>query len=315
MKTEFLVGNTGFVGSNLALQHKFTGLFHSSNIADAFGKSPDLLVYAGVRAEMFLANKEPNKDKEIIKNAIENIKRIRPRKLILISTVAVYPQTKNVDEDTPIDYSKLTAYGQNRYLLEQWSEENIEDHLIIRLPAIYGVNLKKNFLYDYIHRIPVLLTEQKFLEFSQKENILQRYYENQGNGFYKYHFVSGQEEDELKKCFNRLGFSALNFTDSRSVYQFYSLKNLWKDISLSCQAKIKKVNLVTPPIKISDLYWYLDGKVFNNKLNKTPFDYDIRTKYSEQFGGSGGYIMERRQTMAEICEFIHEEQQRKGIKE
>jgi len=40
---DFLVGYSGFVGSNLAAQHRFDGLFRSGNIAEAYGKKPDLL--------------------------------------------------------------------------------------------------------------------------------------------------------------------------------------------------------------------------------------------------------------------------------
>ena len=45
---KILVGNTGFVGSNLSLKTTFDGLFNSKNIEDAFGSEPDILVYFGV---------------------------------------------------------------------------------------------------------------------------------------------------------------------------------------------------------------------------------------------------------------------------
>ena len=66
MKT-CLVGYTGFVGSNLALQHQFTEIYNSKNIEKAFGTQPDLLVYSGVRAEKFLANQNSEEDFEIVK--------------------------------------------------------------------------------------------------------------------------------------------------------------------------------------------------------------------------------------------------------
>ena len=75
MKTA-LVGYTGFVGSNLLKSHKFDGLYNSKNIQDAFGTCPDLLIYSGIRAEKFVANKYPEKDYDIILNAIENIKNV-----------------------------------------------------------------------------------------------------------------------------------------------------------------------------------------------------------------------------------------------
>ena len=40
-----------------------------------------------------------------------------------------------------------------------------------------------------------------------------------------------EDIEALKIIFKELGFSALNFTDSRSRYQFYYLRNLWADIN------------------------------------------------------------------------------------
>lgn len=128
-----IVGYTGFVGSNLCRFHTFSGQYNSKNVEEAFGTEPELLVYSGVRAEMFLANKDPEGDFKIIENAIENIKKIAPKKLVLISTVAVYPKPNGVDETTVIETDQLSAYGRNRLFLEQWVEENRKDHLIVRL--------------------------------------------------------------------------------------------------------------------------------------------------------------------------------------
>ena len=44
---EYIVGYTGFVGSNIVLAHEFEGKFNSKNIKEAYGGNPDLLVYAG----------------------------------------------------------------------------------------------------------------------------------------------------------------------------------------------------------------------------------------------------------------------------
>ena len=57
-----LVGYTGFVGSNINAKGDFDALYNSKNIEEAFGTSPDLLVYAGLRAEKYLANNFPEED-------------------------------------------------------------------------------------------------------------------------------------------------------------------------------------------------------------------------------------------------------------
>lgn len=98
-----LVGYTGFVGSNLVETGQFQAVYNSKNITEAYGTKPDLLVYAGIRAEKYLANSHPSKDMEQILQAEENIKKIQPGKLVLISTIDVFKEPKFVDENSEID--------------------------------------------------------------------------------------------------------------------------------------------------------------------------------------------------------------------
>ena len=119
METSMLVGYTGFVGSNIAANYDFTWKINSKNKEEAFAKNPDLLIYAGLRAEKFLANKDPEADMAAVMEAMEQIRKINPKKLVLISTVDVYQNPVNVDEDTEIDTNGLLPYGANRYKLEQ----------------------------------------------------------------------------------------------------------------------------------------------------------------------------------------------------
>lgn len=300
---DILVGCTGFVGSNLASKHRFSAYYHSTDIQQAFGTQPDILVYAGVRAEMFLANQNPDADLALIREAMENIRQITPKFVVLISTVAVYPQPKLVDENMKLDCDGMTAYGKNRYLLEQWVETQYPS-LIVRLPAIYGEKLKKNFLYDYIHYIPALLEVEKYQELCRKAPDLSQYYRDEGNDFYRCRTLSQEETVSLKRTFEHLGFSALNFTDSRSRYQFYPLSHLWDDISLALAHQVKRLNLVTPPVSVADLHIALSGKPFENFLTKPPFDYDIRTCHDGLFGRSDGYIMSLEEELEEIKGFV-----------
>ncbi|MEE1218644.1 MAG: sugar nucleotide-binding protein [Ruminococcus sp.] len=294
-----LVGYTGFVGSNLRLSHEFNYLINSKNIESAYGVNPDRLIYSGVPAEMFIANKYPEQDAEIIENAKNNIKQINPKTVVLISTVAVYDTTNGVNEDYEPDTEKLTPYGKNRLELEKWVEDNYENHLIVRLPAIFGENLKKNFICDYINFIPPMLNEEKYSDFSSRDELIKKHYISLNNGFYKCNATDTATKKALKESFKNIGFSALNFTDSRSVYQFFNLKNLYFMIEDCLDKGIKKINLVTPPVSISELYNELSGQAFENLLNKEPFNYDLKTKHFDS-----GYIMSKNQELAEIKDFV-----------
>lgn len=302
-----IVGYTGFVGSNLCRFHTFSGQYNSKNVEEAFGTEPELLVYSGVRAEMFLANKDPEGDFKIIENAIENIKKIAPKKLVLISTVAVYPKPNGVDETTVIETDQLSAYGRNRLFLEQWVEENRKDHLIVRLPAIYGTHMKKNFIYDYIHVIPAMLNQAKYEELKAKDPFFTKYYALQENGFYKCRELDKAEAEKLRGYFRQVGFSALNFTDSRSVYQFYALKYLWQHIQKAMEQGIQKLNLAVEPVSVHEVYAYLTGEKFVNELGKEPFDYDFCTVHAKELGGAAGYLFTKEQVLSDLKQFVEEQ--------
>ncbi len=298
-----LVGSTGFVGSNIYHYGKIDQAYHSVNIADAYGTNPDLLIYAGLRAEKYLANKDPEKDYQTILEAQENIQKIHPKKLVLISTVDVLKDPSGKDEHFEIDTENLAPYGLNRYRLEQWVREQYPDALIIRLPGLFGLNIKKNFLYDYLNVIPFMLKQEKFLELSEKESILKQYYTLQDNGFYKCNALSPEEKKLLKETFRSLGFTAMNFTDSRNVYQFYPLSRLAQDIETALKHDIRLWHPATEPVSAAEVYSHLTGEQFRNECSPSPVYYDYKTCHAELFGGKDGYIMNKQQVLNEISAF------------
>ena len=298
-----LVGYTGFVGSNIYATGDFDAVYNSKNIQDAYGTRPDLLIYAGLRAEKYLANSAPKKDMELIYQAEENITKIDPKRLVLISTIDVFKNPKGVDENSIIDTDNLHAYGLNRYKLEQWVREKYPDALIIRLPGLFGKNIKKNFIYDYINLIPFMLKVDKFKELSSKDSELEKYYELQDNGFYKVH-VDEADREELKGKFKKIGFSALNFTDSRSIYQFYNLGRLWDDIQIALNNNIKLWHPATEPVSAAEVYEYLTGNSFVNELGGTPADYNYKTVHDATFCGDNGYICSKKSVLRDIRNFV-----------
>lgn len=300
-----LVGYTGFVGSNIfaGAKGQIDATYNSKNIEEAYGTEPDLLIYAGLRAEKYLANNDPEKDMALIEQAEENITKIKPKKLVLISTIDVLKNPNGKDENSEIDTVDLQAYGYNRYVLEQWVRENYPDALIIRLPGLFGINIKKNFIYDFINVIPFMLKAEKFEELSAKDADLKKYYTLQDNGFYKVN-VEENDREMLKDKFRALGFSALNFTDSRSVYQFYNLARLWDDIQVALKNGIKMWHPATAPVSAAEVYEYLTGNTFSNELGGTPAYYDYKTIHDTTFGGSNGYICDKENVLREIKEFV-----------
>ncbi len=297
---DILVGYTGFVGSNIAANRQFDMLFNSKNIEDSFGANPDFCIYSGIPAEKFLANQNEERDFEIIKTAITNIKKINPKRLLLISTVDVYKNPVDVTEDNPADGTD--PYGKNRLYLENWCAQNIENLHIIRLPGLFGENIKKNFIYDMINFIPSALKAEKFLQLASLETIISESYYDNKNGFYK--LSDNANRDELKKAFVRVSFSALNFTDSRACFQLYNLQNLACDIKTVVENDIKLINLATEPLCAADIYKAVFGSEFKNEFATALPRYDFKTKHCEIFGGKDGYICGKDTVLNEIVSFV-----------
>lgn len=296
-----LIGYTGFVGSNLMLSYDFEYCYNSKNIQEAYGKEFDILIYSGVRAEKFIANSNPNEDKILIEKAIENIKKINFNKLVLISTVDIYPNPVDVDEDSIIDKNEQ-AYGRNRYYLENWIRDNINDYHILRLPALFGKNLKKNFIYDMIKIVPSMLKKEKYIELSKKYNDIEKCYYLDGD-FYKLKNIDEKSFKKLKEFFENNDFNALSFTDSRNFYQFYNLALLWKDIKIVIENNIKTLNLSVEPIMAKDLYKNIFNKDFDNITNNT-VSYNMKSKYYKLFNGKNGYLYCKNSIMEDIKNMV-----------
>ncbi len=300
-----LVGYTGFVGSNIYAKGNIDKAYNSKNIADAYGTNPDLLIYAGLRAEKYLANNDPESDMRQIIQAEENIARINPKKLVLISTIDVLKDSSGKNESYVVETKGLQAYGLNRYRLEQWVRASYPDALIIRLPGLFGINIKKNFIYDFINIIPAMLKKELFQRLASEGPEIRKYYTLQPNGFYKYNSnLAAAEKENLKNRFKQLGFTALNFTDSRNVYQFYPLARLWDDIRIALKYSLTMLHPATEPVSAAEVYKYLTGKSFVNEILEQPIYYDYRTQYAKLFGAESNYLLSKRQVLEQIKQFV-----------
>ncbi|HEX4609917.1 MAG TPA: hypothetical protein VH092_17110 [Urbifossiella sp.] len=149
--SDALVGHTGFVGGNLAAQHRFEATFNSKTIESIRGRSFGRLVVSALPAEMWVANRDPDADRAALDRLWANLSQCRAEEVAVISTVAVYATPIAVDEDTLIEPSLATAYGRHRLELEQRLHWHFPRVVAVRLPGLYGPGLKKNAVYDLLH--------------------------------------------------------------------------------------------------------------------------------------------------------------------
>jgi hypothetical protein len=152
MARRALIGHTGFVGSTLRVAGGYTDFYNSSNYTTMAGETFDEIVCSGISAVKWLANKEPEQDWVGIQRLLDVLATTNAKRFVLISTIDVYPDPNQpLTEDAKIDGLPNHAYGRHRLAVEKWVQERFSEHLIARLPAVFGPGLRKNALYDLLN--------------------------------------------------------------------------------------------------------------------------------------------------------------------
>lgn len=132
-----LVGHTGFVGSNLKNQNRYDLKFNSSNFKDIPNYKFKELWFSGLPAAKWIANKNPEDDWNNINEIMNVLSETEVERFILISTIDIYNDSE--------------PYGLHRKKFEEFVTAKFNNHHIIRLPALFGENLKKNIIYDLLN--------------------------------------------------------------------------------------------------------------------------------------------------------------------
>ena len=309
-----LIGYTGFVGSNILNQREFGYCYNSENIEDIQNKTFDTIICAGVCSKKWWVNMNPRKDKMNITKLTNVLKSVKCNKFILISTIDVYDIKNKVNEFVKPDLLKVDAYGRNRYYLEEFIRFHFENSLIVRLPALYGKGLSKNFIYDLLNPIPQTITKEKYTNIknsiNEKEyNLLKNAYIEDLEGNFSFNKnINTNAKNDLYKLLKKINFTSISFTDYRSEYQFYNLNNLCKDIDMAIENNISLLNLSVEPVKACDLAKECFNINFDNIIeNKEPVKYNFKTIHKEMSGYSYGYLYTKEDVYEGVKEFIKKE--------
>ena len=150
--SDALIGCSGFVGTSLLRQRSFDALFNSKNARDITLRSHDLIVCAAAPGKKWIANRNPEADRQSIEELIDVLRNSRCRQFVLISTVDVFAHPVGVDERSEVMLSGLHSYGRHRRELELAVLDFFDRVTIIRLPGLVGPGLEKNVIYDLHHQ-------------------------------------------------------------------------------------------------------------------------------------------------------------------
>jgi nucleoside-diphosphate-sugar epimerase len=147
-----LIGHTGYVGGHLVDQFQFNHVANSKNIDSFVGFSTDLLVCAGLPAFKAFANANPREDLDNMERLWRVVSTIRSDRAVLVSSIDVYSTPQNVNENTQSDADTNEPYGRHRAEFERRFSDHFELHQVIRLPGLFSKNLRKNLVFDLMHK-------------------------------------------------------------------------------------------------------------------------------------------------------------------
>ena len=107
--------------------------------------------------------------------------------------------------------------------------------------------------------------------------------------------------------FDFLNDNNLQAVDSRNIFQFYPMVNLWFDIQTTLRARLRLVHLASEPISVSTLATECFGRKFDNELPACPVTYRMKTAYAQAFGGIPYYQYSMRETIQAVRAYAQSE--------
>ena len=110
----------------------------------------------------------------------------------------------------------------------------------------------------------------------------------------------------LKKniVFDLIHNNYLHAAHSRSILQFYNMKDLWRDIEITLNNQIKLINFNSEPIMIKDIAMNCFNMKFDNIPNSEPVFQNIKTLFAPLFGSKNNYMYQSNEIFKGIKEFV-----------
>lgn len=137
--------------------------------------------------------------------------------------------------------------------------------------------------------------------------------------------LAGLYGHNLKKnlVYDLLHQNVLDMIDPQSVFQWYSLSRLTRDIDTAVKNRLSLANLFPEPLPtrqliedlFADRYQIVGSKVCPKGApviapvanERFSMRYDLRTQYGKLFGGNERYIQNRAEVLSDLKDFVHQQ--------
>ena len=107
--------------------------------------------------------------------------------------------------------------------------------------------------------------------------------------------------------FDFLNDNNLHAVDSRGVFQFYPMVNLWYDVSKALDEGLNLLHLTSEPVSVGDIARLAFNREFTQALPSHPARYDMRSRYAALFGREGHYPYSRDDSLLAIRAYAQSE--------
>lgn len=91
-----------------------------------------------------------------------------------------------------------------------------------------------------------------------------------------------------------------------SVFQFYSLEHLTRDINLALQHNLKIINITSEPVSVAEVARVCLEHEFTNDIDGPAARYDYLSRYADLFGGNNGYLYSKQQVLTDLQAYVSE---------
>lgn len=93
--------------------------------------------------------------------------------------------------------------------------------------------------------------------------------------------------------------------DPCGVFQFYYLSRLANDIAISLKHGIRKLNISSEPISVSEIATICGRMTLEASLTASSgTTYDYRSIHADKFDGANGYLYSKQQVLADLRDFV-----------
>ena len=93
------------------------------------------------------------------------------------------------------------------------------------------------------------------------------------------------------------------YTHPESVFQYYDMENLWRDVQRIMETELPLVNMATEPIAATEIARACSVPL-DWKSDARPVIYDLRTRYAERLGREGPYLYTASEVLAGLRAFV-----------